>query len=189
LLDKKALRVVPAGASPSASELTWVPEPSRRAFAELLGQHRAAHRLVADDGSTAAFWAIDGATGALLGVLPDGTGGVAEICKAADAADKNAAAISNLGAFLGVPGAGVWAALGKAVAMTAVRAALAFYGLGGAGGPGGFFCDVGKGALSEGLGMPIPAGGSGLGGVAKNALTDKVADGLPCAGQGLGGAC
>lgn len=189
LLSGKDLKLIEASSTPDAQELTWVPGAARRSFAELLDLHRDSHRLVAADGSTLAFWAIDRHTGALLGVLPDGSGGVREICNAAAAADKNASAIGNLGAFLGIPGAGAWAALGKAVAMTAVRTALAFEGLGKPGSPGDFLCDVGKGAASEGLGAVIPFAPDGYGAVGKNALTDGLADKLPCMGQSTGGAC
>lgn len=125
---------------------------------KVLGNYGGRHRVVPAASGPFAFWAVDRA-GALLGVLPDGSGGgktkdANQNCKTI----SQGAAISKLGlGHLGLPFAyGAVILLAKAIAKQYLRAAAIVAALGedmpdtsGCGGLDDFPCDLMKDGLSE----------------------------------------
>ena len=111
-----------------------------RAFGPLAAEHSAAwdwafggymgwHKLVPEDGNEVAFWAVDAATGSVLGVLGDRSGG-GEGLTPAQVTEREFAAISVLNDLLTdgyFPGLGIsaWLAFEKAVIAQVYRATAA----------------------------------------------------------------
>lgn len=114
----------------SESDLTGFPAAERKAMAALLGRYSGSHRIIAKDGSTQAFWAIDGATGTALGVLTDASGGAIEECK--QLVEVIETLMDQLSIVVAAMDAGlanafiVISAVGKAAAISVGEAALSF---------------------------------------------------------------
>lgn len=99
-------------------------------MARLLNQYSNSYRLIASDGSTAAFWAISAASGTALGILPNGSGGAVEECKelvdiANTLMDELSILVQGMDAGL-APAFIVISAVGKAAAIAVAEAALSF---------------------------------------------------------------
>ena len=113
-----------------ATGLSGFAEAEREPMAALLNRYTTSHRVVAADGSTRAFWAIDSASGTALGILPDATGGAIEECQ--QLVDITNLLIDQLGILVGLIDSGlantfvVIGAIGKVAAISYAQAALSF---------------------------------------------------------------
>lgn len=130
LLSGKALSLVPAGPV-AAADLSFVPAAEREAFARLLNAWPSHHRVVASDGSTQAFWAVDVDTGSTIGVLPDGTGGGSSSgCQffkdMKTYYDCLGVLMLILEMFGGPTGMSIFLLIGKMTAVSAIKAAMCF---------------------------------------------------------------
>ncbi|MCC7384949.1 MAG: hypothetical protein IT384_24090 [Deltaproteobacteria bacterium] len=113
-----------------AQDLGMFPMADRDRAAEILNRYTGSHRIIAADGSTPAFWAIDIATGTLIGVLPDGSGGGGSSCGGGRNVGEYFKLIELLGKYLAIPEISGWVVLGKFSAIAAVEAALCFTDIG-----------------------------------------------------------
>ncbi|HVU02496.1 MAG TPA: hypothetical protein VHE30_12120 [Polyangiaceae bacterium] len=179
LLAGKTLAHVPFGNAADTALPAGVPAARRAAFLELLNRYADTDRLVAADGSSLAFFAVD-PSGSALGVLPDGSGGAVEDCKELvefikNSMDELLSLVDELEAGCGGTVVAI-AAVGEAAAIAVAEAALSFtdplldpsiwkLGL-------TVLCDRAKDFVPDLL--PLPE--DGLGGLAKDYVSSAVED-------------
>ena len=175
-LTGKPLKFLPPfGVDPAA--LSAFPQDRRAAFSDLLSKYWNYHRVIASDGTTEAFWAIDADNGSLLGILPDASGGGSSGgCKDFSDVGKYFELLELLNEILSIPGASLWLVLGKFVAVAAIEAAMCFTDgpiPPGFGDIGAFGCGFLEAGLGELAGKALPELGNKAVDFVKNFGTDK----------------
>ncbi|MBS2012025.1 MAG: hypothetical protein JST00_04010 [Deltaproteobacteria bacterium] len=170
-LASRPLKLLPLGALSLSDVPAGVPEGERPAFLRTLNAYADWQRVVATDGTSRAFWAIDPQTGSALGILPDASGGAVQDCKALvdtinTLMDELVFLVQQLEGGVAAATIAV-AAVGKAAAIAVAEAALSFtdplidpsiWKLGAI-----LACEAGKQVISN----VLPGGGSNI--VTKNA--------------------
>ena len=163
LLGDAPLVHLEAGARDVSAALPALSEEQRAAWNTLLRPYRGYHRLLPASGAPLAFWAIDPQTGSALGVMPDGSGGAAEVRHI----EQTLRDIETYLAFLdlllaagGAPqGVGIIVAYGQMLARLYARAAIVVASLSAAGADEAvraaifdLACGVLRGSLNDVLG-------------------------------------
>ena len=127
-LEGKPLVLLPP--LPGPGDIPFVPMAQQAQMLELLGHYSdyGYRAVVAKDGSTLAFWAIDTRTGGVLGVLPDAAGGgEGSPCPLPPNLEDAWEIISLIVSLMDeIPGLSLYAAIGKWTAIQGLRATLAF---------------------------------------------------------------
>ncbi|AKU96115.1 hypothetical protein AKJ09_02779 [Labilithrix luteola] len=129
-LGNAPLALLPQGTVALADLPAALPDAKRATLRDALNQYPNWHRVVASDGSSAAFWVVDPATGSALGILPDASGGAVDDCK--QIVDVITTTMDQLALILDVVESGmattvaVIAAVGKAATIAVAEAALSF---------------------------------------------------------------
>ncbi len=120
--------LVPGGDTTAA--LSGFPASARASQAALLDRYSSTYRILASDGSSSAFFAVDASSGTALGILRDGTGGAIESCQ--EIVDTANDQIDALGILVSEIDSGmvntfvIIAAVGRAAAVAFAEAALSF---------------------------------------------------------------
>jgi hypothetical protein len=121
-LAGKALRLLPPG-DVDPADLPY--GAAATAAAETLDRFGDSYRVLPDGDAFVGFWAVSTATGSLLGVLPDGSGGAVQSdeCQTMSQLSKAFTALGLLAGFAGLAGLGPYFWLGKQVASVALLSA------------------------------------------------------------------
>lgn len=161
LLDGHGLALLAPGGV-SASDLPQFAAADRDRLLRVLAAYPNHHRFVAKDGSSLAFWAVH-PSGSCLGVLPDGTGGGENPCDELKTLNTLLDILNFAGSVLGMPGIGIWVAIGQMVVLAGVETLLAFSDsppiVTGDQQLAAITCTFGSAVLGE---MPLPIKGEGF---------------------------
>ena len=161
-----SLTMLNSGSEISGSDLPSTYDANTQAIAaRVLNEYPNCYVLVPSALPFSGFWAVDSQSGALIGVLPDGTGGGASssTCMALAASDNGIGALGSLGGLAGA-GAGSAFAVGLAVIVADVYliTAAIFDGATADSPAAGLAAAAGCGAATAGLNYG-PFAGSALG--------------------------
>ncbi len=160
-LDGRELVLLAPGGV-AAADLPQFSDAVRPAMLRVLDEYPNHHRLVAKDGSTLAFYAVH-PNGSCIGVLPDGTGGGENPCDELKTLNTLLDILNFAGSVLGMPGIGIWIAIGQMVVLAGIETLLAFSDsppiVTADGQLAALTCTFGSGVLGE---LPLPIKGEGF---------------------------
>jgi len=113
-----ALTVIDPSGSVSPGQLPQYDATTQQTAARVLGEYPTCYCVVPAAPPFAGFWAVDGQSGALVGVLPDGTGGGSgsSACMTIAGSDAAFNAVGLLGGLAGVSWAAPFYAVGQITA-------------------------------------------------------------------------